>query len=74
VLAYVAFFWMAYGGGRLYVARAIGVCAVGLAVIKLGFTYPLVNELVARTMLGFFGGVAVVHRVAASRGAGLRRP
>jgi peptidoglycan/LPS O-acetylase OafA/YrhL len=70
VLAYIAFFSMAYGGGRLYVARAIGVCAVGLAIIKLGFTYPFVNELVARTMLGFFGGslLFIAARRAAARG------
>jgi peptidoglycan/LPS O-acetylase OafA/YrhL len=73
VLVYLLFFWIASRAGR-YVAWAFGLTLLGLGVYKLGWTYPLFNELIARAVSGFFLGSLLFLGLRALRKAGLAQP
>ena len=56
VFVYLVFFWLASQPRSRYVPGAIAFVLFSLGVFKLGWTYPLFNELIARAISGFFLG------------------
>lgn len=56
VVAYVVFFWLTQRHGKRYVAMAFSALVVGLSIYKARFSFPFLNETVARTLIGFFTG------------------
>jgi peptidoglycan/LPS O-acetylase OafA/YrhL len=73
VVAYMLFFLYASRARSGYVAASLCTIAVGIAIMRMGWMYPLLNGYVARGAIGFFVGSMLFLGVRALKRLGYGR-
>jgi peptidoglycan/LPS O-acetylase OafA/YrhL len=56
VFAYVLFFWASFRFAKSYVVGAVIMLMLGMVTYHAHWSFPFLNETVARTLIGFFTG------------------